>query len=105
MWHLYQFPLCPFSRKVRFLMAEKGVVYELVRESPWDARDEFLDLNPAGMTPVLVADDPVRRVAPAALVRGQGAADGAGPLGAPVSGSLLVHGSDGSRRPGQWNTF
>jgi len=57
MWHLYQFPLCPFSRKVRFLMAEKGIIYELVRESPWEARDEFLDLNPAGMTPVLVADD------------------------------------------------
>jgi len=61
MWHLYQFPLCPFSRKVRFLMAEKGIVYDLVRESPWEARDEFLDLNPAGMTPVLVSDsaDPV----------------------------------------------
>jgi glutathione S-transferase len=57
MWHLYQFPLCPFSRKLRFLMAEKGIIYELVRESPWDARDEFLDLNPAGTTPVIVADD------------------------------------------------
>ncbi|MBU0554760.1 MAG: glutathione S-transferase family protein [Alphaproteobacteria bacterium] len=57
MWHLYQFPLCPFSRKVRFLMAEKGIVYETVRESPWEARDEFLDLNPAGATPVIVSDD------------------------------------------------
>lgn len=56
MWHLYQFPLCPFSRKVRFLMAEKGIAYELLRESPWEARDDFLDLNPAGMTPVLVSD-------------------------------------------------
>ena len=57
MWLLHQFPLCPFSRKVRFLMAEKGITYETVRESPWNARDEFLDLNPAGMTPVLVAVD------------------------------------------------
>ena len=57
MWHLHQFPLCPYSRKVRFLMAEKGITYELVRESPWETRDEFLDLNPAGTTPVLVADD------------------------------------------------
>lgn len=54
MWQLYQFPLCPFSRKVRLLLGEKGVGYELKRESPWERRDEFLDLNPAGRTPVMV---------------------------------------------------
>ncbi|OYY73069.1 glutathione S-transferase family protein [Sphingomonas sp. 28-63-12] len=54
MWQLYQFPLCPFSRKVRLLLGEKGVGYDLVRESPWARRDEFLDMNPAGQTPVLV---------------------------------------------------
>ena len=54
MWQLYQFPLCPFSRKVRLLLSEKGVAHELVRESPWLKRDEFIDLNPAGQTPVLV---------------------------------------------------
>jgi glutathione S-transferase len=54
MWQLYQFPLCPFSRKVRLLLGEKNVGYELVRESPWDRRDEFLDMNPAGQTPVMV---------------------------------------------------
>jgi glutathione S-transferase len=54
MWLLYQFPLCPYSRKVRLLLGEKGVGYELVRENPWERRDEFLDLNPAGQTPVLV---------------------------------------------------
>ena len=53
MWQLYQFPLCPFSRKVRLLLGEKGVGYELVRESPWARRDEFLDMNPAGQTPVM----------------------------------------------------
>jgi glutathione S-transferase len=56
MWQLYQFPLCPFSRKVRLMLAEKGVAHELVRESPWLRRDEFLDLNPAGETPVLVEE-------------------------------------------------
>jgi glutathione S-transferase len=56
MWQLYQFPLCPFSRKVRLLLGEKGVAHELVRESPWQQRDEFLDMNPAGTTPVLVED-------------------------------------------------
>src|SRR3546814_10617995 len=54
MWQLYQVPLCPFSRKVRLLLGEKGVGYELVRESPWERRDEFVDLNPAGRTPVMV---------------------------------------------------
>jgi glutathione S-transferase len=54
MWQLYQFPLCPFSRKVRLLLGEKGVGYELVRESPWERRDEFLDMNPAGRTPAMV---------------------------------------------------
>jgi glutathione S-transferase len=54
MWQLYQFPLCPFSRKVRLLLGEKGIGYDLVRESPWAQRDEFLDMNPAGSTPVMV---------------------------------------------------
>ena len=54
MWQLFQFPLCPFSRKVRLVMGEKGIGYELVRESPWERRDEFVDINPAGKTPVLI---------------------------------------------------
>ncbi|MDZ4275920.1 MAG: glutathione S-transferase N-terminal domain-containing protein, partial [Hydrogenophaga sp.] len=32
MWLLYQFPLCPFSRKIRLLLSEKNVAYDLVRE-------------------------------------------------------------------------
>lgn len=57
MWQLFQFPLCPFSRKVRLMLTEKGVQFELVRESPWERRDEFVDLNPAGRTPVMVESD------------------------------------------------
>jgi len=53
MWQLYQFPLCPFSRKVRLVLGEKGIGYELWRENPWEMRDEFRTLNPAGLTPVL----------------------------------------------------
>lgn len=56
MWRLFQFPLCPFSRKVRLLLGEKGVGYDLVGEYPWLRRDEFLDLNPAGQTPVMIED-------------------------------------------------
>jgi glutathione S-transferase len=57
MWQLYQFPLCPFSRKVRLVLGEKSVAHELVREYPWERRDEFVDLNPAGETPVLVDNE------------------------------------------------
>lgn len=57
MWLIHQFPLCPFSRKVRLLLGEKGVGYELVLEKPWERRDEFIDLNPAGQTPVMVHQD------------------------------------------------
>ena len=46
MWQLYQFPLCPFSRKVRLALAEKAIPHELVRVSPWLQEDEFIDLNP-----------------------------------------------------------
>jgi glutathione S-transferase len=45
---------------VRLLLGEKGIGYELVRESPWTRRDEFIDMNPAGQTPVMV--DPGRGV-------------------------------------------
>lgn len=57
MWLLHQFPLCPFSRKVRLLLGEKGVGYELVREYPWERRDEFIHMNPSGRTPVMVETD------------------------------------------------
>jgi glutathione S-transferase len=60
MWQLYQFALCPFSRKVRLLLGEKGVGYDLVKENPWDRRDEFLDMNPAGQVPVMT--DPKRNI-------------------------------------------
>jgi hypothetical protein len=57
MWQLYQFPLCPFSRKVRLALTEKAIPHALVRVSPWLQEDEFMDLNPAGQTPVLVESD------------------------------------------------
>jgi glutathione S-transferase len=54
MWQLHQFTLCPFTRKVRTLLNEKDVGYQLVREHPWERRDDFLHMNPAGQTPVMV---------------------------------------------------
>ncbi|MFC0687197.1 MULTISPECIES: glutathione S-transferase family protein [Sphingomonadaceae] len=53
MWHIFQFPLCPFSRKVRLLMAEKGIAYELQTARPWEGEDRLFAMNPAGRTPVV----------------------------------------------------
>jgi glutathione S-transferase len=66
MWQLHQFPLCPFSRKVRLVMGEKNVAYELVLAYPWmtgdgAGGDELAKLNAAGRTPVLA--DPGRGMA------------------------------------------
>ncbi|GGD64341.1 glutathione S-transferase family protein [Erythrobacter arachoides] len=60
MWHLYQFPLCPFSRKVQLALGEKKIGYELVTLYPWDADERFRQLNPAGRVPVL--HDPDKRI-------------------------------------------
>jgi len=53
MWHIFQFPICPFSRKVRLLMSEKGIPYELQTARPWEHEDRFFQMNPAGRTPVV----------------------------------------------------
>lgn len=53
MWHIFQFPLCPFSRKVRLLMAEKGIAYEMQTTRPWEGEDRLFQMNPAGRTPVV----------------------------------------------------
>lgn len=51
---LYHYPLCPFSRKVRLLLAEKKLDVDPIVERPWDNRDEFMAMNPSGQVPVLV---------------------------------------------------
>ena len=53
MWRLHQFPLCPFSRAVRFALAEKGMTAELVLAYPWERSEALSRLNPAIQTPVL----------------------------------------------------
>lgn len=57
MWTLYHQPLCPFSRKVRVVLAEKRIEADLVAEPVWQRRAEFLALNPAGDVPVLENGD------------------------------------------------
>ncbi|CAK0774296.1 FtsZ-localized protein A [Azospirillaceae bacterium] len=57
MRRLLHHPLSPLSRLVRVQLAEKGVDFELVMEKPWERREEFLALNPAGEVPVFIDED------------------------------------------------
>ena len=53
---VYHLPLSPFSRKVRLVMGEKKLAFELRVEDIWLRREEFLILNPTGQVPVLIDD-------------------------------------------------
>ncbi len=57
---LYDFLPCPFGQKVRIVLAEKSLSYELVQvdlAQGEQRRPEFLRLNPFGRVPVLVDED------------------------------------------------
>jgi len=57
---LYDFLPCPFGQKVRIVLAEKSLSYELVQvdiSKGENRRPEFLRLNPYGRVPVLVDED------------------------------------------------
>lgn len=54
MLKLYHTPLSPYCRKIRMLLREKDLAFELVNENVWDRRREFFTLNHAGEVPVLV---------------------------------------------------
>ena len=54
---LYHLPLDPGCRKIRVLLVEKGLEFELKTEKVWERREAFLRLNPAGEVPVLIEDD------------------------------------------------
>lgn len=57
---LYDFLPCPFGQKVRIVLAEKGLSYELVQiDLPQGEhrKPDFLRLNPFGRVPVLVDED------------------------------------------------
>lgn len=54
---LYHLPLSPFSRKVRLVLAERRLAFELKVEKVWERRPEYLDMNPAGTVPTLVEEN------------------------------------------------
>ncbi len=54
---LYHLWLSPNSRKVRLVMAEKKLDFEMKVERTWERRDDYLAMNPTGKVPLLVEDD------------------------------------------------
>lgn len=60
MMKLYDFLPCPFGQKVRIVLAEKGLAYELVQidlAQGEQRRPDFLRLNPFGRVPVLIDEE------------------------------------------------
>jgi glutathione S-transferase len=54
---LYHMPLSPYARKVRLVLSEKRLPYELRLEKVWERRPEYLEMNAAGTVPTLVEDN------------------------------------------------
>jgi glutathione S-transferase len=54
---LYHLPLSPFARKVRLVLSERRLPFELKIEKVWDRRPEYLAMHAAGTVPVLVEDN------------------------------------------------
>ena len=53
---LFHHPVCPHSRFVRLALGEYDLDVRLAEERAWERREEFILLNPAGTTPVLVEE-------------------------------------------------
>jgi glutathione S-transferase len=53
---LYHHPFCPHSRFVRLVLAEFGMEPMLIEERAFERRTEFLQMNPAGTTPVFTEE-------------------------------------------------
>ena len=47
----------PYARKIRIVLAEKKIDFDLVLDSPWEPGNTVASLNPLGKVPVLVLDD------------------------------------------------
>src|SRR6185369_2543495 len=59
--------LSPFVRKVRIVLTEKQIPYELVRANPFEKSPEFLALSPLGRIPAL-EDEEGRKLADSSVI-------------------------------------
>ncbi|NMG03480.1 glutathione S-transferase [Azoarcus taiwanensis] len=54
---LFASPTSPYARKIRIVLFEKQLPFELVEDSPWESATRVPEINPLGKVPVLVLDD------------------------------------------------
>ena len=47
----------PYARKIRIILAEKALPFELVIDSPWEANTRVPELNPLGKVPAVRVGD------------------------------------------------
>lgn len=57
MFTIYHHPFSAASRFIRLMCAEYGIQADYIVEKPWERRDEFMLLNPAGTLPVAIEND------------------------------------------------
>jgi len=55
--HLYSDPICPYSHRVRMVLAEKGVGFEVFDIGREHKLEDLIDLNPYQTVPTLVDRD------------------------------------------------
>jgi glutathione S-transferase len=54
---LFHLPLSPYCRKVRLVLSEKRLPFDLRVERVWERRAEYLEFNPAATVPTLLEDN------------------------------------------------
>lgn len=54
---LHHIPLSPYCRKVRLVLTEKRLPFELLIERVWERREEYQRLNHAGTVPTLIEEN------------------------------------------------
>jgi stringent starvation protein A len=54
---LYSDPRCPYSHRVRMVIAEKGIAVDIIDVDPAQPDGDVMDLNPYGTLPILVDRD------------------------------------------------
>lgn len=57
---LYHLWLSPFCRKVRLVLGEKKLDFDMRVQKVWERDERFLALNPTGEVPVLIDEDGTR---------------------------------------------
>lgn len=59
---LHHFPLDPASRQVRLALGEKRLAFSEVQVRYWERPKELTNLNPSGVTPVLIEEEDGQRL-------------------------------------------